>query len=426
MTSEAGTAADRRRNFAIELLLLAAVGYNFVLAIVNAQLFAVSPAMAYLAELLIYAACFGLGVRSMERGRIAMVVLGIGLVAAVALLRFVLAWKVDPKFIRDAIIPFAFLVAGAAYTGSLPKLFLRLAVIVALVAGVELAVPDVYGDVVNPKSYYVNTRGESEEGFWNKDSNLYVSATRPGERNFLPGSNLARASSIFVEPVSTGNFIIFFCAVLLTFWRSYGPARVAFAVLLILFLIVASDGRLASGTCVLMLMVTPLLRRFDQRLSLLLLPAVVLAAALLVWTLRVGAYEDTMMGRVFLTVDALRTMPGEVWLGLDFDKPYRYFDSGIAYFIASQSVLTVAAFLLAYAFGMLMPTDDGQLFKNLFMLAFALSLLVSNSFFSVKTAALWWFACGALWCQPAFRSWRAAPEAHALPISSGSHAARAA
>jgi putative polymerase len=44
-----------------------------------------------------------------------------------------------------------------------------------------------------------------------------------------------------------------------------------------------------------------------------------------------------------------------------------------------------------------MPTAHGQLFKNLFIFAFALSLLVSNSYFSIKTGALWWFACGYLW-----------------------------
>jgi putative polymerase len=50
-----------------------------------------------------------------------------------------------------------------------------------------------------------------------------------------------------------------------------------------------------------------------------------------------------------------------------------------------------------------MPSSNGQLFKNLFIFAFALSLLVSNGYFSVKTGALWWFACGYLW------QWKARP-----------------
>lgn len=385
------------RDLFIELLLLFSVGYNFLLAFVNAQLFTVTPAMTYLAELMIYAGCFGVGIWTLEREKISALLAGIGLIAAVLLFRFVAEWRVDAKFIRDAIIPFAFLVLGSAYGGSLPKLFLRLAVIVGLVAAVELAVPDVYGDVINPKSYYVNTRGVDEGGFWNQDSNLFVSATRPGERNFLPGSSLPRASSIFVEPVTAGNFIVFFCAVLLVFWRSYGPKQIVFGIGLLLFLIVASDGRLAAGTSLLMLLGAPFLRKLDQRLSFLIMPLIIVGAAMLIWVMRVDAYQDTTLGRVYLTIHALREMSAEAWLGLDFDVPYKYFDSGIAYFIASQSIMVVGAFLLAFAFGLEMPTEDGQTFKNLFMLAFATGLLVSNSLFSVKSAALWWFVCGAMW-----------------------------
>lgn len=393
-------ARHRLRDVLIELLLLFAIGYNFLLAIINAQLFAVTPAMTYAAELVIYAGCFGLGIWTLQREKIAAVLVGIGLIAAVMLFRYVVEWRVDAKFIRDAIIPFAFLVLGAAYGGSLPRLFLRMSVIVALVAAVELAVPEVYGDVVNPKSYYVNTRGVDEGGFWNQDSNLFVSATRPGERNFLAGSNLPRASSIFVEPVTTGNYLVFFCAILLVFWRSFGPKRIIFSVGLLLFLIVASDGRLAAGTSFLLLLGAPFLRKLDQRLSFLIMPLVILAAAALIWVMGVEAYDDTTLGRVYLTVAALREMTAEAWLGLDFDVPYRYADSGIAYFIASQSIMVVGAFLLAYSFGLEMPTEDGQALKNFFMLAFATGLLVSNSLFSVKSAALWYFVLGAMWQLP--------------------------
>ena len=43
------SAADAWRNRIAALLLLFAVGYNFVLAIVNAQLFAIGPSAAYAA-----------------------------------------------------------------------------------------------------------------------------------------------------------------------------------------------------------------------------------------------------------------------------------------------------------------------------------------------------------------------------------------
>jgi putative polymerase len=391
------TLREQRHNLLIELVLLFAIGYNFLLAVVNAKVFRVSPAMTYVVEVAIYGACFLIGLWSLDRKRTAMVFTGIGLLALLMLVRLFLVWSIDPKFFRDALIPFAFLVLGAAYTGSLPKLFLRMALVVSLVAAFELALPKVYGDVVNPKSYFVNARGASASSFWNQDSNLFVSATRPGARNFLPSSNLPRASSVFIEPVTMGNFIIFFTAILLTFWRWMRPVGIAASVAMIGFLIVASDGRLAAGTCVMMVALTPLLLRMDQRLGFLIFFGVLLGAWLMVWASGIQSYEDTTLGRVFFTVYSIRNMTAESWLGLDFDMPYKYFDGGIAYFISSQSVVLVLAFLLAYSFAMLMRTIEGQLFKNLLIFAFALSLLVSNGYFSIKTAALWWFVCGCLW-----------------------------
>lgn len=42
------------------------------------------------------------------------------------------------------------------------------------------------------------------------------------------------------------------------------------SIAMIVFLIVASDGRLATGTCILMVLLAPFLKRFDQRFAFLL------------------------------------------------------------------------------------------------------------------------------------------------------------
>lgn len=405
------------------LLLLFAIGYNLVLAIVNAQWFAIGPPATYAAELAIYVGCFVLGIGTLGRSGMALLLAGIGGVVLVNLARTLLLWEVDLKFLRDALVPFAFLTLGTAYRGSLPRLVLGLGLVVVLVSIFEMAFPVLYGELVDPRSYFINTRGASEEDFWNPDSNLNVNATRPGERNWLAGFALPRASSIFVEPVTMGNFVIFFAAVALTFRRALGAGGQLLSLLIVLSLLIASDGRLATATCLMLLLAAPLLRRLDQTLSVLVFLGVLAAAWLLVWAADIVAYGDTMLGRLFVTVDALSRMPPRAWLGLDLGAPYTYADSGIAYFIASQSVATVLAFLVGYAFLLRMPTAHGQLFKHLFIFAFALGLLVSNSYFSIKTGALWWFALGYLWrVQPArvaaARRWidsrRGADAPHAL------------
>lgn len=394
------TVESKWHRWPVEAVLLFAVGYNLVLAVINANVVGVSPAWAYAAEGLAYVGCVALGIRALQRRQMALLLGAVALLVAIALLRFAATGAIDPKSLRDAIIPFAFVMLGASYRGSIPSLFLRLALLVTLVSAFEIVAPAAYGDLVDPRSYFVNTRGAAAEDFWNQDSKLYVSANRPGERNFLAGFDLPRASSIFVEPVTMGNFIIFFMAIALTFGSAYGPLKKLLAFAIVAFLIVASDGRLASVTCLLMLLATPLFRRTGQVFAAAIFAIVVLGGWLLVAATGTTVYDDTTLGRIFVTVKAMTDMPLPTWFGLDIAAPASYSDSGIAYFIASQSIVGVLAFVLGYALLLRMRTSNGQLFKNLFIFALALGLLVSNSYFSIKTAALWWFTIGHLWRLP--------------------------
>ena len=80
------------------------------------------------------------------------------------------------------------------------------------------------------------------------------------------------------------------------------------------------------------------------------------------------------------------------------------------------------AFLLSYSFLLLMPSKEGQLFKNQAMFAFALSLLVSNGYFSIKTSALWWFVCGCMWhLMPAASAVPVRDESKEDPTDNGVH-----
>ncbi len=214
--------------------------------------------------------------------------------------------------------------------------------------------------------------------------------------------NLPRASSVFIEPVTMGNYIIFFAAIVLVFWRWMSVSELILSIAMIVFLIVASDGRLATGTCILMVLLAPFLKRFDQRFAFLLFFSVLLGGWFIVQLNGIHTYDkDTILSRTFFSVYSLAHLPLDSWFGLDVQSSYRYFDSGIAYFIASQSVITVLVFLLSYSFLFDMQSHEGRGFKNMAIFAFALSLLVSNSYFSIKTSALWWFTCGCLWnCSP--------------------------
>ncbi len=179
---------ENSRNLLVGIVLFLGVAYNFPLAMINAKVFTVTPVMTYAVELVIYFACFMLGLSALHRKRVVLVMSGLGFLVALTLLRFLMSLDFDPKFFRDALIPFAFLILGAAYRGSLLRLFMGMSIFITFVAVFELMMPDVYGDIANPKSYFVNSRGASADGFWNEGSSLYLSATRPDERNFFAGS----------------------------------------------------------------------------------------------------------------------------------------------------------------------------------------------------------------------------------------------
>ena len=60
--------------------------------------------------------------------------------------------------------------------------FLVLHTIVFLVAVLEIVSPDTYATIFKILEYYINTRDFTANSFWNTESTLFVSATRPGER----------------------------------------------------------------------------------------------------------------------------------------------------------------------------------------------------------------------------------------------------
>lgn len=78
----------RWHNLLIELTLLVGVGYNLVLAFVNANVFTVRPVITYAVEVMVYAACFLLGLGSLSRKRIALIVSGLGFIVALMFVRF--------------------------------------------------------------------------------------------------------------------------------------------------------------------------------------------------------------------------------------------------------------------------------------------------------------------------------------------------
>ena len=379
-------------------ILIMAVFFNAALAIVNGHFAALSGLHVSVFE----AAISGLAVAVIALNlRVSMLPWAI-LFALILLLHFALALAnhaFSAKFIRDVIDIPVFVALGMVYArGNIVRLFFFIQCVVFLLLLVELFFVNAYSWIFDVIGYYVNTRGYTYQDFWDQSSALFVSASRPDDRFLLGFLNIHRASSIFLEPVSLGNYSIVATIFTLAFWRDMSRwVRIFFAATTLIIL-VGSDGRLAAVTCIVLVLgcfIFPLLPRYSNVLY---LPVMLLLSGIIVAWFGLQNSGDDFSGRLAGSVDLLTSsLDITTLLGLHPEKlGLGAADSGISYFIITQSVLGLAAIWL---FVCLVPRYHDRrstIFVHGICIYIAFNLLVSYSLVSIKTAAPMWFMYGYL------------------------------
>ena len=155
--------------------------------------------------------------------------------------------QLDPKGFRDVLIPILFYGLGRQIGDiKYADRVLKLMVWIVLFFGFfELLYLDLYSRFFNIFSYYVSQGSLTAGSNWAKDSVLGLNGTRPEGigRTILPallGNH--RISSVFLEPVSLGNF-----AVIIASWglakRREDFKDMLFFVAAALVMIALSDSR---------------------------------------------------------------------------------------------------------------------------------------------------------------------------------------
>jgi putative polymerase len=376
-------------------ILLAALFFNAVLAALNAQIVPLSESLVIACELIVIAAAHAVALWHFK-ARMAPWYALIAFAAAFAIFRSAAHGTPEVKFFRDLLIIPTFVVLGMTYPRErLPRLLVAIQLIVLAGLLLEVAALDAYAGLLNIKSYYISTRGYTDANFWNSTSNLFVSASRPDDRffAFVPWH---RMSSWFLEPVSLGNYCIIVAAYGSASYRSLSLWQKIVLIGGTVVLIVGCDGRLAFVAC-LIIAAASLLARLVPRGFIGVIPLLVLILALsAVAFLGLKAGPDDFSGRLAHTAALLKAYgPGEL-LGVSDVYLSKAVDSGLAYLITTQSVLGLAVLWLCIV--LFTEERDRQqfVFKLAVALYLSLSMLVSFSFLSIKTAALLWFILGAL------------------------------
>lgn len=373
-------------------ILWACALFNLALCFLDTHALRVSSIHVILAEAAILGAALLLPIIRTARAPGRMDALLIVLFASWLLLS-IARQSVDPKFFRDvAIIP-VFVLLGLVSTGNcLHRQIFWLHMLILGGAIWEAFSPGSFVRVFAVADYFNSTRGTDSSEWW-VDSGFYISAVRPESRFLIEGLPLHRLSSIFLEPVSLGNYVVVATVWLAGFWREI-PARMRLpGAIATVLLLIGSDSRMATLTCLAILLALPFRRQIPSLAPLLTAPLVLLTLFLAVWLLDLQTGLDNFEGRIAHAANVFRAFSVENYLGLSTDLMKQSEDAGFAYIVMTQSIF-VAVLIWVSLFLRRNATPEARFVHLAIALYVSLNLTVSWSLFSIKTAALLWVLLG--------------------------------
>ncbi|WP_202980273.1 polysaccharide biosynthesis protein GumE [Marinobacter fonticola] len=389
---------DARQLRLVLLVVGAAVTYQAVLCALHTVGFPMSRAIIGAAEFLILAASFPLLFPRVLPGVMILAAFSGGMLCLLALLR----GGLDIKAFRDLLIPFCFYWAGRnvgepAIADKALKLIL---IVVLFFAFFELLALDVYTQVFNIFSYYVSTGGLEEITEYERDSRLQMNGIRPEGigRTLLPWLlDSHRVSSVFLEPVSLGNFATIVAAWGLAKERSQVREGLFFIGAAVV-LIVLADSRFALLSVGFLMVARVLFNGWASYLPFL-LPLALLGLLVGIGLFGHNIHGDDYVGRLASSGRSLIEFDVPLLLGYGHNGGFP--DQGYAYSLSKFGLVLVMVLWLAF---WLIPAPDDQArrFRCYAGIYIALILCVSgSSLFAMKTAGLLWFLFGVVMKQPA-------------------------
>jgi putative polymerase len=377
------------------LILIGCVTFNAGLAVVNNNVAALSPSIVMLVEGMFTASALFVVMLRWRPDMTPLVVM-MGLILLFGVVRSLITGEIQPKYVRDVMIIPEFLLLGMASPERyLARTILAVHTIVLGMLVIEAFLPDLHSALFNIQNYYINTRGTRADEFYNTNSDLFISATRPDARYF-PFVTEARMSSVFLEPVSLGNYCSIIVAFTASCFRRLGwPATIYLAVTTII-LLAGCDGRLAMLASIIIVaaaFVTPYLPAFS---AIIYLPVAALTLVCAASFLGLHSGDDDFAGRLAGTVELLKEFDLADYLGLSNQYVDSTVDSGLAYLIVVQSLPGLILLWTFITWHVREETTEQVRFTHSLCLYLTLSMLVSYSLMTIKTAAIVWFIQGAL------------------------------
>jgi len=372
---------------AVYLVAFGTLTFNLMLALVNSNVFRITESYVILTEMALLGAALLL---ALSRNATLYVILAI----YISYMAFILALRpeLDLKAIRDVLIPIVFYFIGRKFRRieDADRLIWLSAALILAIGLFEFFFLEIYTSLVNIFDYYVARGTLTADASFAEGSNLFVSSTRTGGRNLFGFLGDLRASSVFLEPVTMGNFGAFLC--LWALFRS-GMRHRALLFAAAFAAIVLPDSRLGMFVCF-ALFAAAAASYIVPRILWWCLP-VVIALSLAIygaWTTQIF-WEDNFSGRLLHASLLMQKITWEAFWGAQANVPFLA-DNGYAYSIANTGIIGLVGLWTLFVFAPYNASRALQ-FKALAVTYISLLMTVSNSFYSIKLAALFWIAAGA-------------------------------
>lgn len=369
-------------------LVAASALYLAILCFANTHIYSINNAVVAMADAAIVLAALGLAFNRYAR---TLTLIALGLVAFFCLQRLFTP-ELAIKPIRDILAAVAFLFLGKAYgdAKSAQGVLVAIGLIVIGFGLWEYLHLSSYVQAFNVRGFYV-ARGVTDPDVIGS-GDLFTSAMRPFDRTLLPFLGQHRVSSVFLEPVSMGNFGAIAAAWALS--RTSAPLREsATALFIAAFAIVIADARFAAGAVALFL-VARFVPLSATRALILVMPLIAIAILVTMGAL-FDPHGDTLVSRFAHSGQAIAALTLPELLGAEADGVYSTEDSGYYYVLKSFGAPVALALWISFAF---LSTPNAEATRLKFFIAIYACLLLcvsSASLFALKTAGLAWFLLGA-------------------------------
>ncbi len=372
----------------VTAVILGTLLFNFFLAFVNTHGFGIRENHVVLSELLLIGCGLFLAL-SRGGGFLALVLIVFSYLAFILALRP----ELDLKAIRDILIPIVFYFLGRKLRRieDADRIVLICAVIVVCVGLFEFLMLETFTSMVNIFDYYVARGTLAQDSNFVEGSTLFISSTRVSGRSFFAFLGNVRASSVFLEPVTMGNFGAFICL-----WALYRQdMKLRWLLLGLAFVVVVlGDARFGIFVCLAFILAFPFTKLLPRMIWWLVPFLIMLALVLYGGTVEGQRWEDNFSGRVVHSAQLMIKLDWASTFGVDGNLPFLD-DNGYAYTISQIGIFGTLGLWTAFIFTS-GARADGTRFKALATIFICLMMVVSNSFYSIKLAALFWLAAGAV------------------------------